>query len=339
MGAGTDRGCACRAPLRSARSAPHDLAHALRTPLGVTAGPSRRRRLPSAGDPACCSPITVSPHERAGADHGRTLARSRPNLAAPARHRLRRARDRRPAVSGAGPLRLRLRRPLAGVPAAMASAHRVRSHAGRALVVAPGVVAQPPRAGDAARPALAAGPDGRLSLAFYRHGRRSTSVELWSARSAAAPWRPRGVLLRAPVPGSKLDFLGDYQGLAYAARTASPPSRCRPPRTHSAKSSVSRASQRATRPDADPLVENHSGVAGEPLGPSTSGDGPTSGGDSSHRVGDATSSARGPTAVWHGIRNGLSPAGSLQVVERELPDGESAIAGAAARSVVSPGGP
>jgi hypothetical protein len=51
-------------------------------------------------------------------------------------------------------------------------------------------------------------------LAFYRHGRRSTSVELWSGRGGAPPWRRHGVLLHTPVPGSQLDFLGDYQGLA-----------------------------------------------------------------------------------------------------------------------------
>jgi hypothetical protein len=81
----------------------------------------------------------------------------------------------------------------------------------------PGVVAQPPGAGDAAQAALAASPDGQLWLAFYRFDRRSTSVELWSSTSGVHTWRFRGVLARRAVPrGTR--FLGDYQGLAVTGK-------------------------------------------------------------------------------------------------------------------------
>jgi hypothetical protein len=76
------------------------------------------------------------------------------------------------------------------------------------------IVAQPPGAGDAAQPALAAAPDGRLWLAFYRFDRRSTSVELWTSRPGMQNWQRRGVLMRRPVPRSGSYFLGDYEGLA-----------------------------------------------------------------------------------------------------------------------------
>ena len=78
----------------------------------------------------------------------------------------------------------------------------------------PRVVAQPSGAGDAAQPALATSPDGRLWLAFYRFDRGSTRVELWSSTAATDRWLRRGVLLRRSVPRSGSDFLGDYEGLA-----------------------------------------------------------------------------------------------------------------------------
>lgn len=76
------------------------------------------------------------------------------------------------------------------------------------------VVAQPRRAGDAAQPALAAGPDGQLWLAFYRFAYRSTAVELWSSTASTTTWRFRAVLMRRPVGRAGFWFLGDYQGLA-----------------------------------------------------------------------------------------------------------------------------
>lgn len=82
----------------------------------------------------------------------------------------------------------------------------------------PHIVAQPRGAGDAAQPALAASPSGRLWLALYRFRKRSTSVELWSSGDGAESWRRRTVLMRRPVPRSGSYFLGDYQGLA-ATRT------------------------------------------------------------------------------------------------------------------------
>jgi hypothetical protein len=78
----------------------------------------------------------------------------------------------------------------------------------------PRVVAQPSGAGDAAQPALAASPDGRLWLAFYRFDRSSTSVELWSSTARTDRWLRRAVLMRRTVPRSGSDFLGDYEGLA-----------------------------------------------------------------------------------------------------------------------------
>lgn len=78
----------------------------------------------------------------------------------------------------------------------------------------PRVVAQPPGAGDAAQPALAAGADGQLWLAFYRFDRRSTAVELWSSSAGTEAWRRRGVLMRRAIPRSGSSFLGDYEGLA-----------------------------------------------------------------------------------------------------------------------------
>lgn len=77
----------------------------------------------------------------------------------------------------------------------------------------PRIVAQPPGAGDGDQPALAASPDGRLWLAFYRFEHRSTSVELWSSCTGNT-WRQRAVLMHRPVPRSGSSFLGDYEGLA-----------------------------------------------------------------------------------------------------------------------------
>jgi hypothetical protein len=75
------------------------------------------------------------------------------------------------------------------------------------------VVVQPPAAGEAAQPALAASPDGQVWLAFYRFDTHSTSVELWSSTAGADTWRRRGVLMRRAVSrGTR--FLGDYEGLA-----------------------------------------------------------------------------------------------------------------------------
>ena len=76
------------------------------------------------------------------------------------------------------------------------------------------VVAQPPGAGDGAQPALAAGADGQLWLAFYRFDRRSTAVELWSSSAGTETWKRRAVLMRRAVPRSGSSFLGDYEGLA-----------------------------------------------------------------------------------------------------------------------------
>jgi hypothetical protein len=78
----------------------------------------------------------------------------------------------------------------------------------------PRVVAQPPGAGEAAQPALAASPDGRLWLAFYRFDRGSTSVELWSSTVGSDRWQRKAVLMRRPVPRSGSVFLGDHEGLA-----------------------------------------------------------------------------------------------------------------------------
>jgi hypothetical protein len=78
----------------------------------------------------------------------------------------------------------------------------------------PALVGRGRGGGDAAQPALAAGPHGTLWLAFYRFGRRSTSVELWSARGGDSRWRFRSVLMRRRVPRSGSYFLGDYEGLA-----------------------------------------------------------------------------------------------------------------------------
>jgi hypothetical protein len=74
-------------------------------------------------------------------------------------------------------------------------------------------------AGDVAQPALAAAPGGRPWLAFYRFGRRSTSVELWSSRRGTGGWRRRAVLMRRSVPRSGSYFLGDYEGLAATRRS------------------------------------------------------------------------------------------------------------------------
>lgn len=79
------------------------------------------------------------------------------------------------------------------------------------------IVAQPPGAGDAAQPALAATPNGQLWLAFYRFDQRSTSVELWNSNPGTDTWRRRGVLMRRAVPRSAFYFLGDYQGLAVSS--------------------------------------------------------------------------------------------------------------------------
>jgi hypothetical protein len=76
----------------------------------------------------------------------------------------------------------------------------------------PRIVAQPQGAGDAAEPALAAGPDGRLWLSFYRFTRSSTSVELWGSSAGTDMWQRRATLMRRAVPSSL--HLGDYQGLA-----------------------------------------------------------------------------------------------------------------------------
>jgi hypothetical protein len=81
----------------------------------------------------------------------------------------------------------------------------------------PRTVGRPEGAGEAAQPALAAAPDGRLWLAFYRFDRRSTTVELWGSRGRTA-WRRRAVLMRRAVPRSGSYFLGDYQGLAATRR-------------------------------------------------------------------------------------------------------------------------
>lgn len=81
------------------------------------------------------------------------------------------------------------------------------------------IVAQPSGAGDAAQPALAAGPGGSLWLAFYRFQRSSTSVELWSSSTSTGSWRHRAVLMRRAVPRSGSVFLGDYEGLAVSGRS------------------------------------------------------------------------------------------------------------------------
>ncbi|HET8951600.1 MAG TPA: sialidase family protein [Solirubrobacteraceae bacterium] len=110
----------------------------------------------------------------------------------------------------------------------------------------PRTVAQPAGAGDATQPALAATPDGRLWLAFYRFDRHATSVELWCSRNSARTWRRRTVLMRRPVPRSGSYFLGDYQGLA-ATRSHIIAAFTMPVRSHAFRQVVEVA-RYATRP-------------------------------------------------------------------------------------------